>query len=167
MWRQTQEDREIPVFNFIDFKKELSKKELKDYKTADQMSSEKFVKTIQAAKKLFQANQVVYCDDFKSYAQIKEVFDDKDGAPSYGVRMLTSKEGGDKNEVQRMSLEQLSETITINVFSIQAKGEQYDISMLDVNINDKLQKLVDLLAVDNVLGSFVFGSKVMNEEKLD
>lgn len=61
----------------------------------------------------------------------------------------------------------MSETITINVFSISAKGDQYDISMLDVNINDKLQKLVDLLAVDNVLGSFVFGSKVMNEEKLD
>lgn len=49
---------------------------------------------------------MVYCDDFKNYAQIKEVFEnDEGGAPSYGVRMLTSKEGGDKNEVQRMSLE--------------------------------------------------------------
>ena len=49
---------------------------------------------------------MVYCDEFKSYAQIKEVFEnDKVGAPSYGVRMLISKDGDGKNEFQRMSLE--------------------------------------------------------------
>ena len=37
MWRQTQEDGQIPTFNFIDYEKEFSKKELKDYKTAEQM----------------------------------------------------------------------------------------------------------------------------------
>ena len=66
-----------------------------------------------------------------------------------------------------MSLNQLSETITINVFAISTEGKQYDISMLDVNINDKLQKLVDLLAVDNISGSLVYGSNILNDEKLD
>ena len=39
--------------------------------------------------------------------------------------------------------------------------------MLDVKINDKLQKLVDLLAVDNISGTLVFRSNILGEEKLD
>lgn len=67
MWKQTQEDGEIPVSSFIDYKKELSKKELKDYKNAEQMALEKFVKLNVTTRKTFQANQVVYCDDYKNY----------------------------------------------------------------------------------------------------
>ena len=57
--------------------------------------------------------------------------------------------------------------ITISVYSIAPKGEQHDISTIDVNINDKLQKLADLLAVDNIFGSFVYDSQIFKEEKMD
>ena len=67
-----------------------------------------------------------------------------------------------------MSLKQLSDSITINVFSISTKtDEQYDIYMLDVKITDKLQKLVDLLAEENISGTLVYGSNILGEEKLE
>ena len=61
----------------------------------------------------------------------------------------------------------MSEIITVNVFTISASGEQHDVSIVDVNINDKLQKLADLLAVDNISGSFVYNSNVLNAEKIE
>lgn len=169
MWRNTQEDGYVPVFNYIDYKKELSKKELKDYKSAEQMALEKFVK-INVTEKAFQANQVVYCSDLKNYVQIKEVIaTEKKTAANFEVRILddSSKGENSKNEVQQVSLERLSVTITVNVFAISAKGEQHEISMLDVNINDKLQTLVDLLAMDNISGTFVSSSQILSDEKLD
>lgn len=57
--------------------------------------------------------------------------------------------------------------ITINVYAISPTGENHDISIIDVNINEKLQKLADLLAVDNILGSFVHGSQILTGEKTD
>ena len=93
----------------------------------------------------------------------------KDETKKFGVRIIddSSKEGN-KNEVKQVSLKQLGHTITINVFAVSAKDdEQREICVLDVNINDKLQKVVDLLALDNISGLFVYGSNILNEEKLD
>ena len=39
--------------------------------------------------------------------------------------------------------------------------------MIDVNIDDKLQNLVDLLAMDKLSGSFMYKSQILREEKLD
>ena len=61
----------------------------------------------------------------------------------------------------------MSDTVTIQVFAISAEGEHHDISLIDVNINDKLQNLVDLLAIDNLSGSFMYKSQILKEEKLD
>ena len=44
LWRQTQEDGTIPVSNFNDYAKEKSKKGLKDFKSAEEMAQEKFMK---------------------------------------------------------------------------------------------------------------------------
>ena len=51
LWRQTFEDDAIPFFNYIDYKNELQKKELKNYKTVEEMAAQKFLTSNDVAKK--------------------------------------------------------------------------------------------------------------------
>ena len=50
-------------------------------------------------------------------------------------------------------MKQLSDIITINIAVVSADGKsQKDISVLKFGINDKVHKLADLLAMDDVSG---------------
>ena len=102
---------------------------------------------------------MVYCDDFENYVQIhkKEDIAKGNGCANFEVRIFdeaaAKSQGENKNEIQTVSLKQLSDIITINIAVVSADGEsQEDISMLKFGINDKVRKLVDLLAMDDISG---------------
>ena len=68
-----------------------------------------------------------------------------------------------------VSKDRLSKFVTIYIKVVNAdnSNEQEDLSVLRININDKLQKIYDILGSDQVSGTLVHGNTVLRMEKLE
>ena len=156
VWKATKADGTIPVQNISDQIKECEKKELKHFVGFEEMEAQSFVVSRINVDSELKEQEVVYCEQLERYVKVLKI----EGKTCE----VKDAEDGSQHSVAK---DRLRKHVTLQIKVVEAGGKtEQDLTVLRIGVDDKLEKIFDVLALDSVSGSLVHNGAVVSADKL-